>query len=208
MTDRVPLLMIRHGETQWNTDGRVQGFTDIPLSERGRAQVAGWRVPDEFRDWRWTASPLARARETALLLGAPEAELHIEPRLKEMHWGAWEGVTMADLAADMAMIRDARQRGGLDFRAPGGESARDVCERLQPWLARIAREGLPTIAVAHKGVVRAVYAMATGWDMRTPMARDLDWEAAHLFAAAGDGAVGLTRLDIPLAPARASTGAA
>lgn len=198
MTLHVPVLMIRHGETQWNTDGRIQGSSDVPLSEAGRADVARWRVPQNFGHYRWMASDLVRARETARILGAPEDALALDHRLREMHWGEWEGLTLADLQPQMDEIRARRTSEGLDFRAPDGESNREMQARLGAWLADVARAGQPTIAVAHKGVVRAMVSLATGWDMRGPMAKDLDWKAGHLFHARTDGGIEIVELDITL----------
>jgi probable phosphoglycerate mutase len=193
-----PFVMIRHGETRWNAEGRIQGISDVPLSETGRSDVTGWRVPEEFSGYRWMASPLTRARDTALLLGAPKDELVCDARLSEMNWGAWEGLTLADLEPELPAIRAARARDGLDFRAPGGESNRDVQARLIDWVADVVADGRPTIAVAHKGVVRALVSLATGWDMRAPLPKDMDWSAAHLFHADTAGGLAIGRLDIPL----------
>lgn len=198
MSARVPVLMIRHGETQWNTDGRIQGSSDVQLSEVGRAEVARWRVPQGFAHYRWMASDLMRARDTARILGAPEDALALDHRLREMHWGEWEGLTLADLQPQMDEIRARRAREGLDFRAPDGESNREMQARLSAWLADVARAGQPTIAVAHKGVLRAMVSLATGWDMRGPMAKDLDWKAGHLFHAGAEGSIEIVELDITL----------
>jgi probable phosphoglycerate mutase len=198
MSAPVPIVMIRHGETQWNAEGRIQGISDVPLSESGRADVNAWRVPDEFSGYRWMASPLMRARDTAVLLGAPKHELVCDPRLSEMNWGAWEGLTLADLKPQLPAIHAARARDGLDFRAPGGESNRDVQLRLVDWVTDVVADGRPTIAVAHKGVVRALVSLATGWDMRAPLPRDMDWSSAHLFHADTSGGIRIGQLDIPL----------
>ena len=194
----LPIVLIRHGETAWNTEGRIQGSSDIPISDAGRGAVARWRVPDEFAGFRWMASPLVRARDTALLLGADPEALTLDARLREMHWGDWEGLTLDDLSADMAEIRARRAREGLDFRAPNGESNRDMQWRLRAWIDDVLRDGRPTIAVAHKGVVRALVSLATGWDMRNSLPKDLTWDAAHLFHADAAGGFSIGRLDIPL----------
>jgi broad specificity phosphatase PhoE len=198
MSARVPVLMIRHGETQWNTDGRIQGSSDVPLSDLGRADVARWRLPERFAGFRWMASTLVRARDTARLLGAPHNELVLDDRICEMHWGRWEGLTLDDLSPGLDEIRKQRAREGLDFRAPDGESNRDLQARIAAWLADVARDGAPTIAVAHKGVVRAMVSLATGSEMRGPMDKDLDWQAAHLFETDASGALSIVELDIPL----------
>ena len=192
------LILIRHGPTEWNAIGRVQGRTDIPLSESGRARVRTWRVPEEFAGHESVASPLKRARETAELLG--RNPLLLEPRLMEMHWGEWEGETLAALRDRYGeeLVRNEAQ--GLDFRAPGGESPRDVQTRLLSWMAERAALGRPTVAVAHKGVLRAAYALATGWEMTGEAPDDLGWDCAHAYRLARDGRPSVVKLNISLLP--------
>jgi probable phosphoglycerate mutase len=192
------LAMIRHGPTAWNHDRRMQGRRDVPLTDDARAALAGRRPPPALDGFDWISSPLARAVETAHLL-APDTALAIEPALTEMGWGDWEGATLDALRARHgAAFADIEDRG-LDFQPPGGESPRMVQARLTPWLARLGAAGRPTVAVTHKGVIRAVLGLATGWDfLGKPPAR-LDWTAAHLFAVAADGSVRVDRLNVPLA---------
>jgi broad specificity phosphatase PhoE len=191
------LALIRHGATDWSAAGLMQGRADRPLSEAGRAEVACWRLPPELDGFDWATSPLARARETAsILLGR---EVPSETCLIEADWGAWEGKSLADLRAADAEAMRVNETRGLDFRPPGGESPRDVQARLRPWLAVLARAGRPTAAVTHKGVIRAMLGLATGWDfLGKPPAR-LRWDAVHLFLLAPDGAPQVERLNIPLA---------
>ena len=189
------LAIIRHGPTEWNAEGRIQGHTDIPLSAAGRAAVAGWRVPGELAGWRWLASPLMRARETARRLGAEPA---IEPRLAEMDYGQWEGRLLDELRAEQGEAMAEMERRGLDMQPPGGESPRDLQQRLKPWLAEVGALGEPTVAVAHHGVLRAVYSLASGWDMTAKPADKLRPACAHLFAVAAGGDATIERLNIPL----------
>ena len=193
-----PLALIRHGTTEWNTDGRIQGSTDIPLSALGRAEVGSWKVPAEFRDFVWISSPLSRARETAALLGANSVA--IEPRIREMDWDQWEGLTLADLRKNFAADLTEKEARGVDFHAPGGESPRQVMERIEPWLADIAKAGKPTVAVTHKGVVRAALALATGWDMQDKWPVEIDWSSVQLFAVDDEGRLTAERLNISMAP--------
>lgn len=191
----VRIAFLRHGPTAWNEEGRLQGMSDVPLSPRGRALVATWRVPPQ--DWRWMSSPLARARETAALLGAPPT-LAIEPALREMAYGQWEGRTLADLRArEPQAMRDAETRG-LDMTPPGGESPRQVMDRLRPWFAAVAARGDDVLAISHKGVIRVVLAMAMGWDMQSRQPIKLDWNRLHVFAASVEGALTVDRLNMPL----------
>ncbi len=159
-----PLLLIRHGLTEWNASGRIQGRADIGLSARGRAEVGGWRLPAAWTDARWLASPLRRARETAALL--TDRPVVVEPRLIEMDWGSFEGRGARELRAEAPRALAANEALGLDFRPPGGESPREVGARLQALVGELAADPTPVVAVCHKGVIRAALALATGWDMR------------------------------------------
>jgi broad specificity phosphatase PhoE len=150
-----PLALIRHGPTEWNRLGRIQGRTDIPLDAEGREAVASWTLPADMEGYRWVASPLKRTLETARILGV---EASLEPALVEMNWGRWEGKSMKELGAELDADTADDERQGLDLRRPDGESPRDVQRRLAPWLAAIAVSGQATAAVTHKGVIRAVYA--------------------------------------------------
>jgi probable phosphoglycerate mutase len=191
------LLLLRHGPTEWNEAKRVQGRGDVPLSESGRAEVAAWRVPAEFAGFAWITSPLRRAVETAALLGAGDAPR--DERLVEMDWGVWEGRHLDALRRELGDLMRAWEAKGLDFAAPGGETPRQVQRRVLPFLKERAG-GAGTVAVAHKGVIRAVYALATGWDMTGPPRHKLREPCAHLFSLASDGTPGVARLNIPLRP--------
>jgi len=198
-----PLVLIRHGATQWNLDGRIQGRADPPLAPEGRAEVSAWRLPPEIADgpgtghWAWLTSPLARARETAALLHA--APVAVEPALIEMDWGAWEGRRLADLRAEGGADMVAAEARGLDFQPPGGESPRRVQDRLQPLLERLAARGRPVVAVTHKGVIRALYARATGWDMTGRAPVKLRDGCAQCFRLGPEGAPETDQLNFPLA---------
>jgi probable phosphoglycerate mutase len=156
------ILLIRHGRTAWNEQGRMQGRVDLPLSPAGRAEVAGWQLPDGWAGARWLSSPLRRATETAALL--THRPVAIEPRLIEMDWGAFEGRTLAELRAAAPAAMAASEARGLDFRPDGGESPRAVRARLESLLAELT--DAPAVCVTHKGVIRAAISLATGWDMR------------------------------------------
>lgn len=190
-----PLAILRHAPTPWNETGRLQGRADPSLSQRGRAAANHWFLPDEVAGFRWLASPLSRALETAECLSLKPA---VEPDLIEMAWGSWEGRTLADLrAADPVGMAKAEARG-LDLAPPGGESPRMVQARLRPLLARLAAEGLPTGAITHKGVLRALMALATGWDMLGEPPVTLLPAAVHLFELDAGGAPRLVRPNLAL----------
>ena len=192
------LALIRHAPTAYNEEGRMQGLCDMPLSAAGRAAAALWRAPPELAGAAWVSSPLRRARETAALLGVPNVP--VEPRLAEMDWGRWEGRRLDALRAELGAAMAQNEARGLDFRPDGGESPRDVQARVAPWLEAVAAGGRATAAVTHKGVIRAIFALATGWDMTGAQPARLEGAAAHLFAVAGGRAPTVERLNLPLAP--------
>jgi len=187
------LALIRHMPTAWNEAGRLQGRADIAL-----AGGPGRRMPSELAGYRWLSSPLARCRATAERLGVAAA---VEPRLAEMDWGEWEGHSLVELRARFGDAMTAAEALGLDFRPPGGESPRDVQARVAPLLAELAAVGCDTAAVTHKGVIRAIYALATGWDMLGKPPHRLSWSAAHLFGLDAAGRPSVARLNVALAPA-------
>jgi broad specificity phosphatase PhoE len=190
-----PLALLRHAPTDWNAARRLQGRADIPLSASARATLRRKALPPQFRAWSALMSPLQRCRETAQLLGlAPAAD----PRLIEMDWGEFEGRRLDDLRVEHGDTLVANEARGLDFRPPRGESPRDVQQRVAPLLAEIARSGVSTLAVTHRGVIRAIYAAARGWDMTGSPPDELDLYALHLFALDDGGAPRVERLNIAL----------
>lgn len=149
------LYLVRHGETEWNRAHRIQGSTDIPLNDTGRAQAA--RTGELLRRRDWDAiysSPLARAFETATILGdalglgPPETV----PELAERNYGEAEGLTG----------REVTQRYPGDTPVPGRESRTEVAERVLPVLLRIAATATATrserrvIVATHGAVIRTV----------------------------------------------------
>jgi probable phosphoglycerate mutase len=187
---------MRHGATRWNAQGRIQGQSEQPLSPAGRASLAGLRVPPAFASFAWTTSPLGRARETAKLLGG--RAIKCEPRLIEMDWGGFAGRTLKDLRAELGADLARLEALGLDFRPPGGESPRDVQLRLTSYMRQVAASGRDTIAVTHKGVIRAALAVASDWDMTVKPPVKLAWLGLHEFRIDGSGALELVRANIPL----------
>jgi len=124
--------------------------------------------------------------------------MRIEPRLKEMSYGEWEGRRLQDLRAELGEAMVENEARGLDFRPAGGESPRELQQRLSPWLAEVAHGGRPTLAVTHHGVVRALLSLATGWDMTGRPPKKLTWGAIQLFRLGEGGKVDIDRLNVSL----------
>lgn len=144
------LCLVRHGETNWNLERRIQGLSDIPLNDTGRAQAAATGLLLARRQWSAiVASPLSRARETASIIarsvGLPEPE--IVEHLIERDYGGAEGLTWEEI--------DARYPGD---DAPGQESREAVAARVIPALIAIAEAhpGGRIIVVSHGGAIRSV----------------------------------------------------
>lgn len=192
------VLFIRHARTAWNQEKRIQGHTDVPLSDAGRAELSGRQLPIPFRRWAVFVSPLSRAVETARLLGLEAAVA--DPRLMEMHYGAWEGFTRAELRARYGETLGVRTSPGLDFRPHGGESPRELRDRLICWLDQVRSSRSDAVAVTHKGVIRMALAMATGWDLVSKAPARLRWDCAHLFTLPADqaGAIRVADLNMEL----------
>jgi len=200
------LATLRHAETEWSREKRIQGRTDIPLSAEGRAALRRRALPALCADMRAVTSPLARCIETATLLGHAQAAR--EPRIAEMHWGAWEGRRLAELRAALGAEMQANEARGMDFTPEGGESPRAVLARLQPWLAELAARAQPTLAFTHRGVIRVLLAQACGWDMLGRPPAKLDWGAVHVFRLDAQGRPSIHLLNLPLVAAHADAGSA
>lgn len=162
------LILVRHGETDWNREGRLQGGQDIPLNALGRQQAgeAAGRlaalVPD-LAAVDFLCSPMQRARETMAImrgaLGVPPHDYATDERLRELTFGAWEGFTWREMRKTEPEQSRARMRDKWGFVPPNGESYAMLAERIRPVLAGLARE---TVVVSHGGVARAVLALCAG----------------------------------------------
>jgi len=196
----VAFALLRHASTVWNEEGRLQGMTDTILSPKGEADARTWRLPSPADGWKRMCSPLKRACRTAELL-QPAAPVSVDRRLREMSFGVWEGRTVLELRETVGPAFVAAENKGLDFQPPGGESPRAVMERITGWTAEIAEKGEPVVAVSHKAAIRALLALATGWDMMGRPPVKLDWRSAHFFYAERDGTVRLDRPNVSLVAA-------
>jgi phosphoserine phosphatase len=161
------VLLVRHGETAWNAEGRQQGRLDIPLSTLGRAQgrALALRLAD-LPLARALSSPLLRARQTAeLLLGERAGMLELDPALVELDHGAWEGRLQAEIEADHPADVRAWREEPQRSRPTDGESFQEVLDRAWPALVAGTRGLGPEEAlllVTHDGVARALLCRVLG----------------------------------------------
>jgi broad specificity phosphatase PhoE len=162
------LYFMRHGETDYNVERRLQGQYETSLNVRGRAQArqCGNLLHELFgrdgrppADYGYVSSPLVRASETMRLvrgsLGLDRAGFDLDDRLKEISYGAWEGLTLPEIEARDPHVLARREEDKWDFAPPGGESYRDVATRVASWFATVTHD---TVVAAHGGVARALMA--------------------------------------------------
>jgi broad specificity phosphatase PhoE len=151
------VYLARHGQTEWNVDGRRQGRLDSPLTPLGLLQARrhATLVASQQIDFIFT-SPLGRARRTAEILGVTLGlSAQVLDDLAEVAHGEWSGLTSAEIDADWPGQRVARERDKYAFRFPGGESYADAEVRAGRALAEIARSGARRpLLVSHEMVGR------------------------------------------------------
>lgn len=161
MTDSLELWLVRHGETDWNRRGLIQGDSDIPLNGLGirQAQALAERIGLESFDAVY-ASDLLRARRTAEL-SFPDADIMLDARLREINLGDFEGQVWADMPEDERSQIAVWMMGPYDQKVPGGESSDDLRDRVSSWLADLPAAGR-VIAFAHGGTIAAILHVFTG----------------------------------------------
>ncbi|WP_421699980.1 histidine phosphatase family protein [Ancylobacter sp.] len=160
MTRRI--FLVRHGETDWNLAGRLQGSHDIPLNDLGREQAAETarvveRLSGGARHLDFVASPLSRAAQTMAILraelGLPPDAFRRDARLREITFGRWEGSTWPELRRRDPVSLAARDADPWNFSPPGGESYAELSTRVLEAVAELTGDA---VVVTHGGVVRAM----------------------------------------------------
>lgn len=156
------LLLIRHGETKWNAEKRMQGQLDIELNDSGREQA---RCAKDALGQNSSlvkgidavvSSDLLRASETADLIAAccPHAQRQLDPRMREFHFGQLQGKLAAEIKDVYGPIQAQWKNGDLRIAVPGGESAHDIITRGRSSLQDAANLGSLVVVVAHGGLIR------------------------------------------------------
>ena len=175
------IYFVRHGQTNWNAEGRYQGAKDIPLNDIGRGQADKngallrdllLRASRTATDFDWYVSPLGRTRETMDRIrgrfAPPLPEVTVDPRLIEISFGIYEGRLHTELAAGEMTIAGERDADFWYFRPPEGESYDDLAQRVTDF-GRALRG--PSIVVAHGGVLRVLKYLIEGF----PAAEAVNW---------------------------------
>ena len=186
------LYFVRHGETDFNIEQRLQGQYETSLNARGRAQAreCGGLLRDLFareqrqtQDYVYMSSPLQRARETMQLaratLGLDPSAYAVDNRLMEISYGEWEGWTLPEIQARDPHLLAQREEDKWDFKPPGGECYRDVAARVGAWYATVTHD---TVVVAHGGVARALMANFNILPEEEAAHADIDHGVVYVFA--------------------------
>lgn len=192
------ILAIRHGETAWNVDTRIQGHLDIPLNDTGRWQAQRLARALAARDpiHAVYSSDLQRARETARAIAtATGAPLAAHPGLRERGFGLFEGKTYAEIEQTWPEESEHWRQRTPDWQPPqGGESLLQVRERILQTLHELTapHPGQQIVLVAHGGVMDQLYRLATGQDLQAPRTWQLGNTAVNrlLWTAGGLSLVG------------------
>jgi broad specificity phosphatase PhoE len=167
------LIFVRHGETAYNAENRLQGQLDTPLNARGREQaraiggtlrsLLGPEIDRLDEAQAFFASPLKRARETMDIardaMGLKPGRYHLDPLLKELSFGVWEGLTWQEIELKDAQGSRARRKDRWAFVPEGGESYAMLADRLRPWLDGLSEHAF---VISHGGVARVLMALIAG----------------------------------------------
>jgi probable phosphoglycerate mutase len=194
------IYLVRHGQTEFNRERRIQGHVDSPLTELGvrQAKAVGRLLADLIREpegWRIVSSPLGRAHATAELVSAKLGGLPVEldDRLKEMSWGAYDGRLRAELEAQEP---ETFGRTGWAFDAGTGESYEAVSERVGAWLASLPPEPQRRIvAVAHGISGRVLRGLYANLGRDEASLQDVPQDAVYLLQHGGVGRIDCEPLD-------------
>lgn len=162
MSSSPTIYLVRHGQTDWNVEHRLQGQKDIPINATGRMQAAQngrtlAQLLDDPSRFRYIASPLGRTRETMNIirreLGLPAHGYETDDRIKEISFGLWETYTFDELRQTVPDEVDKRFADKWNYAAPQGESYAMLLERVKSWIPYIAEDA---VVVCHGGILRVL----------------------------------------------------
>lgn len=158
--------LLRHGQTEWNILKKIQGSADSPLTAMGKEQIGEWVQTLKCFNWdRIIASDLGRVRATVDILNQKlRLPVTFDQRLREQHWGEWEGLTIPSIHENFKEDLARRVARGWDFSAPGGETRLAVKDRVLATLLESAKKwpDKKILVICHQGVVKSVLYSITG----------------------------------------------
>lgn len=183
------IYLIRHGEITQSAPRRFVGQTDLPLTDRGRAQMAAVAAFLEGRGVRRLfCSPLSRCMESARIMGAAFGlEPEPVPDLREISLGSWEGLTVEEVRERFPGRYEARGRNMAGFRPPGGESFADLQRRAWPAFETASASPVPLAIVAHGGVNRVLLCHILGMPLENLFRLDQDYACINVLHADVEG---------------------
>ena len=182
-----PFFMIRHGETDWNREGRFQGQTDIPLNFKGRQQAAFngrnlKKLVSKPDNWHFICSPLSRTRQTMEIarsqMEIDQSHYSIDERLIEITFGTWEKTTLTEIGEKYPMDIQRRNINKWNFTPPKGESYASGALRIIPFLEEISE---PSVIVTHGGIIRAIRHLIEGIDGHTAANMSIPQDRIYAF---------------------------
>ncbi len=186
------LVCVRHGRTAWNAMRRFQGRTDVPLDDEGRAQARALaaHLSAERFDLA-VASDLTRAAATAAAIGAAcGVGVEFEPRLREMWFGSWEGLTWDEIVARTPALAGMTGTSPSVYRPADGETFDEVSDRIAPVLAEITARLAPggrALLVSHAGIMHALVRVALAEPNEAALG--ITFKPASIMRLTGDGSI-------------------
>lgn len=181
------IYLVRHGQTEFNRDGRLQGHVDSPLTALGVEQATRVgrllrALVGDIADWSIVSSSLGRAARTARIIAEVlgVSEVALDDRLREVSMGSWDGLTTAEIARLAPDVVSGAYRSTLFFRSPDGETYGRMAARLGSWLDEALSDGRPRIVVSH-GVAGRVLRARIDWEeaVQLPAPQDAIFRLSH-----------------------------
>lgn len=198
---RTLIGLLRHGITLWNEEKRIQGSMDSPLSAHGKEMTKAWAKQLRAENWdRIVASDLGRVQETVAILNTSlKLPIFFEPRLREMHWGKWEGLAIKDVYNQEAALVEKMVQAGWEFRPPEGESRKEALMRAKRGISDAVNRwpGEKILVVCHLGIIKCLICDCVGSSFLPGETPSISKNSLHLLEVENTR-FNCLRLNIPL----------